>query len=1126
MADQRTLMSKLKTAVDSGTITADNYRSAISATRDNPEVKDYLESTFESTPETQVLPDQYSIDGREVSRDAFEQRQREESDGYIGNVNPESLVVSEEPEEMEPRDTPTELTDITSSTRKGRREQSDQREADKQAMQEEVEQAYRDAREAEYGKVITLEDIKASQRLRELGVLSGDRIKDNKLVRIHSREEDAVKIDTVITEQDIRESKILRDAGAVVGDLIVKNEDGTRKFVSREKDDSFKQFMYSKDLDSNWIENAFTFLAAAFPMPDYAYDLDPSTFGNPAAMIAAMEKRQDLLGEGGDVVTTVEEKFAGNPADLTFDQRRLAVRRMKERRQQITYGNMFDFQPDSTAAMLGSITKAVIDPINAIPAMSTIKRGMGVGGLIAGGGSVFNDLLQTESGEVDGEKAAYSATAGVVLSGVLLKGGQVLGNKLAHKQIAKAQRVLDKGIREGADPTDPLAIVKAGGINPAKLLEAQKRVGEKIHINTQKALDVEADKVMVNDSAVGRRMNKKIDEKIGVLITRIGNISESIQGRVKKFEWDTSNSTATSLKTARGFVEGLGELGDDVKNQIARSLYNEDFDAARALMPEGLAQEFDLKVLPMLSKLGDDLQESGHNFQKIENYFPRLVTDLKGLQDSLGVKQKGLIDKARLAYADSKKIGVEKLTDEENTEIIDNLVRGYSMIKKDGKPGFVRNRKLELTEDQMKYYATPEESLSIYLRRSASDLEKRRFLGQHYVKDGSGRSDIDNSIGSYVRKEYDEGRIGMEDQEELISLLKSRFIGGEQSPHAALQVIRDLGYMGTIANPASTITQFADLGLTSALKGFRNTISTMFSEKNVSVIDIGIEDASAEMAEQGIRGTANALRKLLGVSGFRKIDRLGKETYINSAIKRASNMLKTKKGSAKLRKEFGEIYGEETDDVLASLASGKVDYNTKWFAFNELSDAQPTTRSNFPQFYLDNPNMRVLYMLKSFTVKQIDVVRRRVIGEYQKGNKKEAIKQATLLAGYLTTANLSTGVIKDLMLGREIDADDIPSKSLWALLGNYGASKYTTDKYVKKGDWKGAIYNPIVPATPVIDMIVEGVQIPFKDEPNYRKIVTNIPVVGRLFSSWFLGGAEDYNERQETERKGRNKYKY
>ena len=290
MADQRTLMSKLKTAVDSGTITADNYRSAISATRDNPEVKDYLESTFESTPETQVLPDQYSIDGREVSRDAFEQRQREESDGYIGNVNPESLVVSEEPEEMEPRDTPTELTDITSSTRKGRREQSDQREADKQAMQEEVEQAYRDAREAEYGKVITLEDIKASQRLRELGVLSGDRIKDNKLVRIHSREEDAVKIDTVITEQDIRESKILRDAGAVVGDLIVKNEDGTRKFVSREKDDSFKQFMYSKDLDSNWIENAFTFLAAAFPMPDYAYDLDPSTFGNPAAMIAAMEK--------------------------------------------------------------------------------------------------------------------------------------------------------------------------------------------------------------------------------------------------------------------------------------------------------------------------------------------------------------------------------------------------------------------------------------------------------------------------------------------------------------------------------------------------------------------------------------------------------------------------------------------------------------------------------------------------------------------------------------------------------------------------------------------------------------------------------------------------------------------
>lgn len=1078
---KQNMMNTLKKNISTGLINKDNYRAAIAATRNNPQVTSYLESVFKTeAPVNSTL---------------------------VSEVNSE---LTEEPQVEPSSQGGSLLGNLQASYGEALRESAITRKEEEAIALEERKKAR--------GYVLTLKDIDANDNLREAGALSGDRVIDNTLVRVHSSPEDAINVERVLTQEDIDANENLQKAEAVVGDLIIKEKDGTLRFESRGVNDSFKQFMYSKDLDTNWIENAFTFLATAFPMPDYAYDQDPSTFGNPAAMIAANRKRQDLLGEGGDIVNTVEEKFAGNPYGMTGDERRLAVRRMKERRQQITYGNMFDFQPDSKAAMLGSVTKAVIDPINAIPAMSTIKRGMALGGTIAGGGSILNDLLQSESGEVDVEKAAYSATAGVVLSGLLLKGGQVLGNKLAHRQISKAQRVLDKGIREGADPSDPLAIVKAGGINPAKLLEAQKRVGEKIHVNTKKALDAETDKVMVNDSAVGRRMNKKVDEKIGVIITRIGNISERIAGRVKKFEWDTSNSTATSLKTARGFVEGLRELSDDVRNQIARSLYNEDFDAARALMPEGLAQEFDLKVVPMLSKLGDDLQESGHNFQKIENYFPRLVTDLKGLQDSLGVKQKGLIDKARLAYADSKKIGVDKLTDEENTEIIDNLVRGYSMIKKDGKPGFVRNRKLDLTEDQMKYYATPEESLSIYLRRSASDLEKRRFLGQHYSKDGSGRSDMDNSIGNFVRKEYDEGRIGMEDQEELISLLKSRFIGGDQSPAAALQVIRDLGYMGTIANPVSTVTQFADLGLTSALKGFRNTISTMFSEKNVSVIDIGIEDASAEMAEQGIRGTANALRKLLGVSGFRKIDRLGKETYINSAIKRASNMLKTKEGTAKLRKEFGDIYGEETDDVLASLASGKVDYNTKWFAFNELSDAQPTTRSNFPQFYLDNPNMRVLYMLKSFTVKQIDVVRRRVIGEYQKGNKAAAIKQATLLAGYLTTANLSTGVIKDLMLGREIDADEIPSKSLWALLGNYGASKYTTDKFLSKGDWKGAAYNTIVPATPIIDMVVEGVQIPFEDEPNYRKVVKNVPVVGRLFSSWFLGGAEDYNQRQENAR--------
>ena len=518
----------------------------------------------------------------------------------------------------------------------------------------------------------------------------------------------------------------------------------------------------------------------------------------------------------------------------------------------------------------------------------------------------------------------------------------------------------------------------------------------------------------------------------------------------------------------------------------------------------------------MLSKLGDDLLESGHSFQKIDNYFPRLVKDLKGLQDSLGVEQKGLIGKAQRQYAAHKKISVDMITDEENAEIIDKLVRGYSFAPKDGKPAFVRNRKLTLSDDQMQYYASPEESLAIYLRRAVNDLEKRKFLGKYKTNNSeTGLVDMDNSIGDYVQAETKAGRLRQEDEVELIEMLKSRFMGGEQSPNSLNATVRDLGYMGTIANPISAITQLGDIGTSGALNGFRNTVAGMFKSKDWKLIDLGIDEVSKELSEASARGTARALNKLMGVSGFKAMDRWGKETLINAAYKNASKLAKTTKGREKLLKKFGNTYGDETKALLKDLEEGNRSATVRQFLFNELSDAQPISLSEFPQTYLDKPNHRILYMLKSFTLKQIDIVRRNVVQEYAKGNKKEAIKNATLLAGYLSSANTGTQMAKDLILGREVKAEDIPDRAMWSLLGVYGMNQYTVDKYWSNGDWKGAVFNQIAPATPIIDSALTLGGEVLEDDPDVSKAVRGVPVVGNVVYNWFLGGAENYNERQD-----------
>ena len=986
------------------------------------------------------------------------------------------------------------------SSRKARRESLPDRLAASEAADVAADEAYTDKRLKEVGYTLTLDDIYNSPTLQQLGVQSGDRFKDGELVRIHSKDEDEIEIDRVLSQEDIDGSATLQRTGAEVGDLIII-KDGEKTFLSRGKADQGRQAVHKFIRDGNYIDNARSFMEALYPIPEYA-----KSYSAP-------------VGFSSGTLLTVEDKYGEDISKLPFNERRLAVKRRKERMVQKLSGAMFTFDPESTGAKVGAIAKAVIDPINLIPAASTVKGGIVLGTAIAGFGSVMDDVVSSESGEIDVTKAVISGAAGAFLSGTLLGGAKVIGDRGAKQLVRNAQIEIDKGIRAGMNPYDPEAILKEAGMNTAAVGAAQRRLGVKVNVSPQKIADRQLEETIVNDSAVGRFTNSRVDKILGVLSTRIKAISEPVFGRIRKFELDTNLRTQEVMKSAEGFVKGLSQLPEATRTQVARLLYNEDFGAARELMGRGLADEFDMSVLPMLSKLGDDLLESGHSFQKIDNYFPRLVKDLKGLQESLGVEQKGMIGKAQRQYAAQKKISVDMITDEENAEIIDKLVRGYSFAPKDGKPAFVRNRKLTLNEDQMQYYASPEESLSIYLRRAVNDLEKRKFLGKYKTNNSeTGLVDMDNSIGDYVAAETKAGRIRQEDEVELIEMLKSRFVGGEQSPNSVNATIRDLGYMGTIANPISALTQLGDLGTSGALHGFRNTIGSLFGSKNWTLVDLAVNEVSKELSQAGARGTAKVLDNLMGKSGFKYMDRLGKETIINAAYKNASKLAKTAKGRERLLKKFGKTYGDETKALLKDLEEGNRSATVRQFLFNELSDAQPISLIEFPQRYLDSPNGRILYMLKSFTLKQIDIVRRNVVQEYAKGNKKLAIKNATLLAGYLSVANTGTQMAKDLVLGREVKAEDIPDRAMWSLLGVYGMNQYTVDKYWSNGDWKGAVFNQIAPATPIIDAALTLGGEVFEDDPDMSKVVRSVPIVGPLAYNWLLGGAENYNERREAKR--------
>ena len=213
------------------------------------------------------------------------------------------------------------------------------------------------------------------------------------------------------------------------------------------------------------------------------------------------------------------------------------------------------------------------------------------------------------------------------------------------------------------------------------------------------------------------------------------------------------------------------------------------------------------------------------------------------------------------------------------------------------------------------------------------------------------------------------------------------------------------------------------------------------------------------------------------------------------------------------------MYGNEIDSLVSDLKAGDVTENVKLFAFNQLADVQPIALSEMPPMYLNNPNGRIFYMLKSFTLKQYDIVRRNILQEWSKGNKLEAVKKAGLLAGYLTVANTGTGVMKDILKGREVDPEELPNRAMWALLGVFGFSKYGTEKYLGRGDLTGFVSNTIMPAAPIIDAAFStGVELT-EEDPDFEKLVKPVPVVGEVVYSHLLGGAEEYNRDKLLGRK-------
>ena len=186
-------------------------------------------------------------------------------------------------------------------------------------------------------------------------------------------------------------------------------------------------------------------------------------------------------------------------------------------------------------------------------------------------------------------------------------------------------------------------------------------------------------------------------------------------------------------------------------------------------------------VSDLLQNLYDGGRNMGVDVGYLENFFPRLVEDVKGLQDSYrGVYYDTELDR-ELNLIETKR--GRRLTNEERQVIIENIVKRKSIKMGLGgmTPGSIKERTIEVidSERRNKYYASPEKALLNYTQSMIATINQAKLLGTTNRKKGDVLKG--GQLGQIIQRNLDAGTISNEGVEIIRDVVDARLVVTENN---------------------------------------------------------------------------------------------------------------------------------------------------------------------------------------------------------------------------------------------------------------------------------------------------------------------------------------------------------
>lgn len=828
----------------------------------------------------------------------------------------------------------------------------------------------------------------------------------------------------------------------------------------------------------------------------------------------------------------------GNLVDLqleTDDQFKSRIKQSSELRSRTLHAP----EKGSAADITGEIANAMIDPVGyvagawgvkAATTTARVARMMTAGSAYEGVAATLEQ--QAESGEItDTNQIVGRAIAGGIAAPTMDFAIRSVAKIVARTPAKKADKALvefeEKVLKWRQDDLNPRAAVEHAmrdlGYDENTLRVLTSQAGRKVEIRAPRP-DVPDDNPSlarkvgqwVTSTSVDAKEGFKagMDKYLGAVRTRISNMSPRIGHELNKFEMGTHIKLLQARDATAGFRDAVKNLTKAEQKEFKKLLLNSDSSAIEqfiAQQPNTALKEGWAGTRKLLDEIHGQLQDAGYKLGYIEEYFPRLVKDYRQFSKMMHGEEYSAIDTAIRNAAQDKGRALDAV---EQSKVIADLFRRKGI----GVPGtsHTKGRSVDAINDRMlELYADPIDSLNNYINNTIHNIEKRKFLGFNQVKPVAYDADVKESIFNVISAERLAKNITGREADEISLLLNARFGPGEQAMSKGWQRTKNIFYMATLGNPVSAATQVGDLGISAYMHGFGNTVKSvarsLAKRTDIDIRDLGIDLASQDFASTG--KTATALNWVLRKSGFQAVDKLGKNTSINASLSKFRTWAKTEKGVSKIKALYKDAFTpEEMAGVLSDLRSDRISSNVKYMLWNELSGTQPISLSEMPEAYLASPNGRIFYMLKTFTIKQLDILRRQSYNKIKAGKVKEGAYELLKFSGMFGAANMGSDQIKEWLQGRDTALEDKVVAQLWR---NFGTSEYIVNKFKQGQPWEG-ITATVLPPFNIVntawqDMAAHGREF---------NSLQYVPLAGRIMYEWFGGGMEKREAKADRGRRG------